>query len=111
MIGAAAALVALAGLGGWLLASSVRPSSSAHFHQLTYRRGAPGTARFTPDGKNVIYSATWEGAEPELYIVPSDGVAGHPTGIKDARLLAVSSRGELADCAGSRAKGQLPCAR
>jgi serine/threonine protein kinase len=86
MIAAAAALVALAGLAGWLLASSVRPSSSAHFHQLTYRRGAPGTARFTPDGKNVIYSATWEGAEPELYIVPSDGVAGHPVGIKNARL-------------------------
>ncbi|HEX8895539.1 MAG TPA: hypothetical protein VF783_19580, partial [Terriglobales bacterium] len=55
-----------------------------------------GTARFSPDGKNVIYSATWEGAEPELYIVPSDGVAGHPTGIKNARLLAVSRRGELA---------------
>jgi len=93
---AAAALVVLAGLAGWLLASALKPSTSAHFHQLTYRRGAPGTARFTPDGKNVIYSATWEGAEPELYTVPADGVAGHPVGIKNARLLAVSSRGELA---------------
>jgi len=96
LFGAAAALVALAALAGWLLSSAFRPSTSAHFHQLTYRRGAPGTARFTPDGKNVIYSATWEGAEPELYIVPSDGVAGHPVGIKNARLLAVSTRGELA---------------
>ena len=96
MFGAAAALVVLAGLAGWLLASALRLSTGAHFHQLTYRRGAPGTARFTPDGKNVIYSATWEGAEPELYTVPSDGVAGHPVGIKNARLLAVSSRGELA---------------
>ncbi|HZD33079.1 MAG TPA: hypothetical protein VE779_15625, partial [Candidatus Angelobacter sp.] len=51
---------------------------------------------FTPDGKNVIYSATWEGAEPELYTVPADGIAGHPVGIKNARLLAVSKRGELA---------------
>ena len=96
LAGAAAAIAVLAGLAGWLLSSAGRSASSAHFHQLTYRRGAPGTARFTPDGKNVIYSATWEGAEPELYIVPSDGVAGHPTGIKNARLLAVSSRGELA---------------
>ena len=93
---AACALVALAALAGWLLSSGLRPAASAHFHQLTYRRGAPGTARYTPDGKNVIYSATWEGAEPELYIVPSDGVAGHPVGIKNARLLAVSRRGELA---------------
>ena len=96
LIAAATALILLAALAGWLLASAFRSSTSAHFHQLTYRRGAPGTARFTPDGKNVIYSATWEGAEPELYIVPSDGVAGHPVGIRNARLLAVSKRGELA---------------
>jgi serine/threonine protein kinase/Tol biopolymer transport system component len=96
LISGAAALVLLAGLAGWLLSGAFRPSSSAHFHQLTYRRGAPGTARFTPDGKNVIYSATWEGAEPELYTVPADGVAGHPVGIKNARLAAVSKRGELA---------------
>jgi eukaryotic-like serine/threonine-protein kinase len=95
-LAAACALVALAALAGWLLAAAFRPSASAQFHQLTYRRGAPGTARYTPDGKNVIYSATWEGAEPELYIVPADGVAGHPVGIKNARLLAVSRRGELA---------------
>jgi eukaryotic-like serine/threonine-protein kinase len=95
-LAAACALFALAALAGWLLSAAFRPAASAHFHQLTYRRGAPGTARYTPDGKNVIYSATWEGADPELYIVPSDGVAGHPVGIKNARLLSVSSRGELA---------------
>jgi serine/threonine protein kinase len=96
LIGASAALTLLAGLAGWLLSSAVRQAPGSHFHQLTYRRGTPGSARFTPDGQNVIYTATWEGAEPELYIVPADGVAGHPTGIKNARLLAVSSRGELA---------------
>jgi len=96
LIAAAAALVLLAGLAGWLLSSARHPAASAQFHQLTYRRGTPGTARFTPDGQNVVYTAAWEAAEPELYTVPADGVGGHPLGIKNARLLAVSSHGELA---------------
>ena len=96
LIAAAAALVLLAGLAGWLLSSSRHPATGAQFHQLTYRRGTPGTARFTPDGQNVVYTAAWEAAEPELYTVPADGVGGHPMGIKDARLLAISSKGELA---------------
>ena len=96
LFAAAAALVLLAGLAGWLLSSARHPASGAQFHQVTYRRGTPGTARFTPDGQNVIYTAAWEAAEPELYTVPADGVGGHPMGIKDARLLAISSKGELA---------------
>jgi Tol biopolymer transport system component len=95
LFAAAAALVALAGLAGWLLAAS-RHATGAQFHQVTYRRGTPGTARFTPDGQNVVYTAAWEAAEPELYSVPADEVGGHPMGIKDARLLAISSKGELA---------------
>lgn len=73
-----------------------RPAAGSQFHQLTYRRGAPDNARFTPDGQNVIYTARWEGSQPELYTVPANGVGGHPLGITNARLLAVSRRGELA---------------
>src|SRR6516165_2812002 len=96
VIGAAAALVLLAGLAGWLLASAFRSSNGSSFHQLTYRRGMPEGGRFTPDGRNVIYTATWEGSDEELYSVPADGVGGSPVGIKNARLLAISSRGEYA---------------
>jgi Tol biopolymer transport system component len=93
---AATALALLAGLAGWLLSAARHPATGAQFHQVTYRRGTPGTARFTPDGQNVVYTAAWEAAEPELYTVPAEGVGGHPMGIKDARLLAISSKGELA---------------
>ncbi len=96
LFAAAAAIALLAGLAGWLLASGRHRAGGAQFHQVTYRRGTPGTARFTPDGQNVVYTAAWEAAEPELYTVPADGVGGHPMGIKDARLLAISSKGELA---------------
>src|ERR1019366_4815621 len=80
------------------LAVSVSRGSptSPEFHQLTKRRGTIGTARFTPDGQNVIYTASWEGSPPEIYTVPANGKGGHPLDIHNARLLAVSSRGELA---------------
>jgi Tol biopolymer transport system component len=96
LIAAAAALVLLAGLAGWLLASAFRSPTGSTFHQLTYRRGNAEGGRFTPDGRNVIYTATWEGSDEELYSVPADGVGGNPVGIKNARLLAISSRGEYA---------------
>ncbi len=76
LIAAAAALVLLAGLAGWLLSSARHPATGAQFHQVTYRRGTPGTARFTPDGQNVVYTAAWEAAEPELYsCLPTESVA------------------------------------
>jgi len=96
LIASAVALAVLAGLAGWLLSSVFRGNSGSTFHQLTYRRGMPEGGRFTPDGRNVIYTATWEGSDEELYSVPADGVGGTPVGIKNARLLAISSRGEYA---------------
>jgi eukaryotic-like serine/threonine-protein kinase len=94
-VAAIAAAVIVAAAAGWTL-SSARPVGNATFHQLTYRRGTLGDARFTPDGKNIVYTAAWETPEPELYTVATDGVEGHPLGIKNARLLAISKSGELA---------------
>ena len=88
------ALIVLAVAWRWIAVS--RPAAGSQFHQLTYRRGTPENARFTPDGQNVIYTAHWEGSQPELYTVPADGTGGHPLGISNALLLAISRKGELA---------------
>lgn len=94
---AAAGLAALILLViAWRWIGTSRPAAGSQFHQLTYRRGVPDTARFTPDGQNVIYTAHWESSNPELYTVPAQGTGGHPLGISNARLLAVSHKGELA---------------
>ena len=96
-VAAIAALLVAAVAIGWKLSSLLRPASNAQFHQLTYRRGQlVGNARFTPDGKDVIYTAAWDSPEPELYTVSVDGVGGHSLGIRNARLLSISRRGELA---------------
>ncbi|HEY1732315.1 MAG TPA: serine/threonine-protein kinase, partial [Terriglobales bacterium] len=91
-----AALMAVAVAAGWKLASSLRPATGSQFHQLTYRRGTLGSARFTPDGRNIIYTSAWEGSAFELFTVAANAVGGHPLGIQNARLLAVSKNGEMA---------------
>lgn len=93
-IGAAVAIAA-AVCGGWK-AGSLQPATNLQFHQVTYRRGSLTDARFSPDGQNILYTATWEGAKPEIYTVPVNGTGGHSIGIEDARLLAVSKSGEIA---------------
>lgn len=91
-----AGLLAIAMVGAWKISATLRGVTGSQFHQVTYRRGTLGSARFTPDGQNIIYTAAWEGSEPELYSVGANAVGGHALGIRNARLLAVSGRGEIA---------------
>ena len=53
------------------------------------------SARFTPDGKTVVYSAAWDGKPAELFSVRTDTVESTPLGIEKAMVLSVSSHGEL----------------
>jgi eukaryotic-like serine/threonine-protein kinase len=91
-----AALVAIAALAGWMISSTLHPATGSQFHEITYRRGSVSDARYAADGQSIIYTAAWEGAKPELYTVAPNGVGGHALGIANARLLAVSKRGEIA---------------
>ncbi len=92
----AVGLLALGGLAGWRATVATRKATGSQFNQLTFRRGELHDARFTPDGQNVIYTAGWDGSEPEIYSVGTNTHGRHSLGIKNARLLAVSSKGELA---------------
>ncbi len=92
---AIAALVLAAAAAGWLI-SARRPATGSQFHQLTFRRGNLTDARFMPDGENVLYTAAWENSAPEIYTVAANSSSGHPIGITNARLLAVSKQGEIA---------------
>ena len=93
---AAAVLLALGGLAAWRAMVSMRASTSSQFRQVTFRRGQLDNARYTQDGQSILYTAALEGAKPEIYTVAAKAVGGHSLGITNARLLAVSPRGELA---------------
>jgi Tol biopolymer transport system component len=90
----AAAVVVLAGTA--IVARRTARYQPPGFRQLTFRRGRVLRARYTPDGGSIIYGATWEGTPREIFTSRLDGTESRPFGVKNADVLAVSSKGELA---------------
>src|SRR5262249_45600055 len=93
----AAVLVLLGGAPAtaWGALRKSAPSEPS-FSQLTCRRGEVFNARFAPDGKTVVYGASWESATPEIFTVRTDSTESRSIGLVVEKLLAVSSKGELA---------------
>jgi eukaryotic-like serine/threonine-protein kinase len=87
------ALVML-GLGWWLGKAGGR-GPAPEYKQITFRTGSIGNARFTPDG-SIVYSASWDGDNSQLYMARTDDPGARELGLKDAELLAISKNGELA---------------
>jgi len=75
------------------LASSISPPT---YHQLTFRVGTIRMARFAPDGKNIVYSAAWEGNPIELLVTRPDSPESRPFGLAKAEVLSISPEGEMA---------------
>jgi len=82
------------GLGWWAGKASAR-APQAEYQQITFRTGSIGNARFTPDG-SIVYAASWEGGENQLYMSRTDDPGSRELGLKDAELLSISKGGELA---------------
>ncbi|HEY2823586.1 MAG TPA: protein kinase [Candidatus Acidoferrum sp.] len=100
--GALVFAAAMLGLGWWLGHS--KPPASPTYRQFTFRSGFMGNARFVPDG-SVIYNATWEGSDMQLYIAPVDSLGERELPFKNAEVLSVSSKGELAIRLNSTVRG------
>ena len=88
---------------GLFLGRASRPDRSAPpaFHQLTFRRGSIGSARFAPDGQSVVYSARWNGNPAQLFLQRPETPDAFPLTLPHAEILAISPSGEMAlalDC-------------
>ncbi|HME06869.1 MAG TPA: protein kinase, partial [Bryobacteraceae bacterium] len=92
--GVAAIALAMLALGWWLGRGS-GASPQAEYKQITFRTGSMGNARFTPDG-GILYSASWDGGDDQLYLSRTDDPGARELGLKDAELLSISKSGELA---------------
>src|SRR5262245_9771308 len=94
----AAAVVALAAVTGAVIVAGrdalERPLPS--FRQLTFRRGAITGARFASDERTVVYSAAWDGKPSTAFTTRLDAPDSRSLGLPPARVLSVSSHGELA---------------
>jgi dipeptidyl aminopeptidase/acylaminoacyl peptidase len=92
--GIAAIALAMLALGWWLGRGS-GATPQAEYKQITFRTGSMGNARFTPDG-SIVYSASWDGGDDQLYLSRTDDPGARELGLKDAELLSISKSGELA---------------
>jgi serine/threonine protein kinase len=90
-VAGAIVLVAIA-----FLAWPSRRTPERRFQKLTFQRGYVYNARFAPDRKTVLYSASWSGNQPAVFSTIPGTQDSRALGIENAELLAVSSNGELA---------------
>lgn len=83
-------------VGGIALGRHTARTPAPEFQRLTVRHGTVFTARFAPDGNNIVYSAAWDGGPLEIYATDSKFSGTRSLGLPGDALLAVSSRGEMA---------------
>jgi Tol biopolymer transport system component len=91
---ALALLAVMAGAG--YVAGTRRADSSARFDRVTFQRGYVKGARFTPDGRNIVYSAMWEGRPYEVFTARVGDHNARALDLKSAMVVGVSAAGDLA---------------
>jgi eukaryotic-like serine/threonine-protein kinase len=92
----AVALEALDAARGAAPAAGAAEARPVSFHRLTYRRGNVRSARFTPDGRGVVYSASWDGQPLETFWNFGGPGDERTIGLVGAEVLSVSRHSELA---------------
>ena len=93
----AAALALAVGLGlGLVWGRRLWLKPPPNFQQLTFRRGLVASARFTPDGQTIIYSALWEGRPSALFTTRPESPESRAVGLDETLLLSISRQGEMA---------------
>jgi Tol biopolymer transport system component len=96
VVAAALVLLGLGLAGGGFFGRKRESIAPPTFQQLTFNRGILHAARFDPEDKNVIYSASWDGQAQQLYSTRPDSPESRALDLKNSQLLAVSPSSELA---------------
>lgn len=88
--------VAAIGVAGFFTGerAAVRPVPT--FRELSFRRGALLAARFAPDPRSAVYSASWEGDPEAVFISSPNSTESRDLGLSHTEVLAVSPGGQMA---------------
>jgi eukaryotic-like serine/threonine-protein kinase len=90
------AIAALAIGVGAFLGYYAHRTQAPDFQRLTAQRGTIYSARFAPDGRNVVYAAAWNGEPIGIFSTDIKLPGARNLGLPATDLLAVSSSGQLA---------------
>jgi Tol biopolymer transport system component len=95
-------LALLAGVyAGWRFLKPVQPT----FERLTYRRGEIPSAKFSPDGRTVVFSAQWASEPTNIFSMRPGSREYRPLDLPEGRILAISAAGEMAILLGPTTNG------
>jgi Tol biopolymer transport system component len=95
-------LVLLVGAyAGWRFLAPAQPT----FQRLTYRRGEIPSAKFSPDGQTVVFSAQWANEPTNIFSMRPGSREYRPLDLPEGRILAISSAGEMAILLGPTTNG------
>ncbi len=90
-------LLAVASLAGMGIFQAFKPAEKIPtYHRLSIRPGLIHSARFSKDGRDVFFGASWHGSPWQVHIAPLDSMEERPIGPANAHLLSISPKGELA---------------
>jgi hypothetical protein len=68
----------------------------AAYRPVTYRHGAVSSARFAPDGRSIVYSASWDGQPYATFLGRPDSADARDLQLQDARITSISRGGDMA---------------
>ena len=72
------------------------PAATPVFYRLTYESGTVNSARFSPDGHTVVYSAAWGGEPSKIYSTRAEFPQPQALGIQGSRIVSISAANEIA---------------
>lgn len=84
--------VLVGGIGAWKFLRPAPPT----FERLTYRRGEVPSAKFSPDGQTVIFSAQWASEPASIFSMRPGSREYRALDLPAGRILSISSTGEMA---------------
>jgi eukaryotic-like serine/threonine-protein kinase len=86
---------------GW---KALKPAQPV-FERLTYRRGEIPSAKFSPDGQTVVFSAQWASEPANIFSMRPGSREYRPLDLPGGRILSISSTSEMAVLLGSSKDG------
>ena len=97
----AGALAIATSAGAWLYHRNVGSAAIPTYKQLTFERGFVYAARFAPDGRSVVYSASWDGQPLQIYSTDPGSPESRALNLLNSTLFAASAK-DLAISIGCR---------
>jgi eukaryotic-like serine/threonine-protein kinase len=83
------------------------PPPPLAYNRLTFEAGTVYSARFSPDGRSIVYGAAWNGKPVQLFSTVGNSLLAQPLNMTNANLLAISRNNDLAVALRGTHSGQL----